>query len=103
MKYYSVNFLKKQKTQTFTMRCEISRYPSGSIESITHYNKHGEKHGTQMDFYENGKVWRIMTFSNGKQEGLNAMWFLDTGDMMFECVIKDGKRTEWKGNKRGWK
>ncbi|MBN2891545.1 MAG: hypothetical protein JXL97_06750 [Bacteroidales bacterium] len=77
---------------------EVRYAPNGSILSEGYYNENGEKHGTWINYFENGKKSLEETYVNGVKEGQVTEWYKDGTKMYtvdYAQNLPDGKWIIW--------
>jgi antitoxin component YwqK of YwqJK toxin-antitoxin module len=58
----------------------IDYYDNGEVWSINNY-KNGKEHGECIRYYSNGEVWSINNYKNGKEHG-ECIRYHDNGEVM---------------------
>ena len=73
------------------------KYENGQVWSLAHF-KDGKRNGLTMGWYKNGQKKEEENYKDGKRDGLKTAWYI-TGQKWEEGNFKDGKRD---GLKAAW-
>ena len=83
---------------------EITKYPNGNIETITHLNNDGNYHNDKgpayIQYYDNGQKQYEIYYKDGKWHnvlGPAHIWYFDNGQKEWEQYYVENKRVD--GNK----
>lgn len=71
-------------------------YENGQLKIIGDLTENGKRKGKWQYWYNDGTIWSECEYTDGKQNGLNTVYF-PNGQKRFEGRFKMGKRIgEWK-------
>ncbi len=76
-----------------------ARYPNGALSEqiIGHIDKNGTevRDGVQMQWYENGKIWRRIEYKNGQRDGGFIEWYPDGTKAKQGQYLHDQEEGNW--------
>ena len=67
-------------------------YPGGEVKEVFHVNTSGEKEGTYLFFFQNGRKQIEQNYKNGLKHGKSYLWF-ENGVVAEEAEYINGIRT----------